>query len=54
VEVLRRKGFNENFISWIKQVVQTCRVCVNINGENGSFFRTYKDLREGDPLSHFI
>lgn len=35
-----RKGFSETWISWIRQVVQTGKVCININGENGNFFRT--------------
>jgi hypothetical protein len=28
-------------------------VCININGENTSFFRTYKGLRQGNPLLPF-
>jgi hypothetical protein len=27
------------------------RACVNINGVNGPYFRTYRGLRQGDPLS---
>jgi hypothetical protein len=48
-EVLQRKGFSEAWILQIEQVVQSGRVCININGENTSFFRTYKGLRQGDP-----
>jgi hypothetical protein len=37
VEVLQRKGFSETWISQVKQVVRTGRVCININsGNNGS------------------
>jgi len=30
------------------------RVCVDINGERGEFFRSYKGLRQGDPLSPLL
>jgi hypothetical protein len=30
------------------------KVCVNINGENGPYFRTFRGLRQGDPLSPLI
>jgi hypothetical protein len=36
-EVLQRKGFSEAWILQIQQVVQSGRVCININRENTSF-----------------
>jgi hypothetical protein len=50
MDVLEKKGFNEIWISWMKQVVQTGQVCISIDGEEGEYFRTYKGLRHGDPL----
>jgi hypothetical protein len=38
----------------MQQVVQTGRVCININGENGYYFKTYKGLRQGNPLSPLL
>lgn len=29
-------------------------VCVNVNEERGSYFRTYQGLRQGDPLSPLL
>lgn len=52
-EVLTRKGFSELWIKWMMQAVKGGRVAVEINGERGEFFRSYKGLRQGDPLSPF-
>ena len=30
------------------------RVCVNVNGERSSYFRTYRGLRQGNPLSPLL
>lgn len=50
-EVLRNKGFSEMWIEWMMKVVCGGRVAVNLNGELGQYFRSYKGLRQGDPLS---
>lgn len=50
-EVLRRKGFNNTWIQWINQAVQGGKVCIDFNGERGEYFRNFKGLRQGDPLS---
>lgn len=36
------------------QSVQGGRVCVNVNGSRGEYFRTYQGVRQGDPLSSFL
>jgi len=53
-EVLHRKGFPERWIGWINQAVKGGRVCVDLNGERGEFFRSFKGLRQGDPLSPLL
>jgi hypothetical protein len=50
-EVLERKQFPRKWIEWIQQVVGGGRVGIKINGEVEIFFRTYKGVRQGDPLS---
>jgi hypothetical protein len=51
MEVLRRKNFPPKWLEWMKQIIEGGRVGININGEDGQFFITYKGLRQGDPLS---
>lgn len=50
-EVMRLKGFHEQFIKWVMLSVKTGRVSININGNVGSYFRTYRGLRQRDPIS---
>jgi retron-type reverse transcriptase len=38
----------------MKQIVEGGKVGININGEDGHFFNTYKGLRQGDPLSPLL
>uniref|UniRef100_J3N0S4 CCHC-type domain-containing protein n=1 Tax=Oryza brachyantha TaxID=4533 RepID=J3N0S4_ORYBR len=53
-EVLKRKGFSDNWIGWIKSCVTGGKVCVNINGNRSQFFGTSRGLRQGDPLSPLL
>lgn len=53
-EVMQCKGFHKQFIQWVMLTVSSRRVCININGQNGPFFRTYRGLRQGDPISPFL
>lgn len=46
-----RKGFNNKLRGWIMKTIKGGKVCVNINGENNPYFKTYRGLRQGDPLS---
>jgi hypothetical protein len=53
-EVLHRKGFDAKWIDWINRAVKGGRVCIDINEERGEYFRSFKGLRQGDPLSPLL
>ncbi|WVZ54036.1 hypothetical protein U9M48_004904 [Paspalum notatum var. saurae] len=53
-DVLRRKNFGEKWISWMERVIEEGRVAINLNGEKAEYFRSYKGLRQGDPLSPML
>lgn len=53
-EVIERKGFPDRWLKWVEACVTGGKVCVNINGERSNFFRTYRGLRQGDPLSPLL
>jgi hypothetical protein len=54
MEVLKRKNFLDKWIGWMKQVVEGGRVGILINGGPRIFFKTFKGLRQGDPLSPLL
>jgi hypothetical protein len=54
IEVLWKKNFPEKWVEWMKQIIEGGKVGININGEVGHFFNTYKGLRKGDPLSPLL
>lgn len=53
-EVMRGKGFPEEWITWAMQTVVDGKVCININGQRSHYFKTFKGLRQGDPLSPLL
>ena len=53
-EVMKRKGFSDNWSKIVMSSVKGGKVSININGELGSYFKTYRGLRQGDPLSPLL
>lgn len=53
-EVMRGKGFPQKWISWVMKTIREGRVCINVNGEKSAYFRTFRCLRQGDPLSPLL
>jgi hypothetical protein len=54
IEILVRKKNPSKWREWVEQVVSGGRVGINLNGELGNYFRTFKGLRQGDPLSPLL
>lgn len=53
-EVLREKGFDPLWISWMRQLVRGGQTAVNNNGHIGSYFRNKRGVRQGDPISPLL
>ena len=53
-EVLNRKWFAAKWIYWINRAIKGGRVCIDINGERGEYFRSFKGHKQGDPLSPLL
>ena len=54
LEVMRRKGFGQRWLSWISWCMSTTSFSILINGASAGFFRSARGLRQGDPLSLYL
>lgn len=48
--IMRGRGFPESWMQWVMLIVREGKVCINVNGERSNYFRTFRGLRQGDPL----
>jgi hypothetical protein len=51
---LERRGFRKKWCDWIRQVVSGGTVSVKLNNKVGSYIKSYKGARQGDPLSPIL
>ena len=51
LQVFRRMGFPEDWISLIDRCIGSCWFSVLINGAPSGFFKSTRGLRQGDPIS---
>uniref|UniRef100_A0A0V0HJR2 Putative ovule protein n=1 Tax=Solanum chacoense TaxID=4108 RepID=A0A0V0HJR2_SOLCH len=53
INTLKRMGFGEKWIKWIRFCISTVKFSVVINGSPEGFFAAQRGIRQGDPLSPF-
>ncbi|XP_026451256.1 uncharacterized protein LOC113351500 [Papaver somniferum] len=53
-EVLRRFGFSEIGISWLRKIFESAKISVLVNGGPFGFFGVGRGFRQGDPLSPIL
>jgi len=53
-DCLKQRGFCKKWCDWIKLVMSSGTVSVKVNNINGSYFKSGRGVRQGDPLSPFL
>jgi hypothetical protein len=51
---MKQRGFCDTWCNWIQQVVCSGTLSVKINDTTGSYFKSRKGVRQGDPLSPLL
>ena len=54
VSVMSKMGFGQKWINWINRCISTSNFSILINGTPSDFFRSFRGLRQGDPLSPYL
>lgn len=53
LRILKANGFDQKWISWIKQFLSSGSSYVLLDGGPGRHFKCCRGVRQGDPLSPF-
>ena len=54
LSVLKKIGFGQNFIYWIKVLLNNQQSCVINGGFTTPYFKLEKGAREGEPISTYL
>ena len=52
--MLKRMGFQEKWISWIKECLSSASISIFVKGRPTEEFKPQRGLRQGDPLAPFL
>jgi len=53
-DCLEKRGFRMKWGNWIKQVITGGTVSVKLNNSVGPYIKSFKGVRQGDPLSPIL
>ena len=54
ISFLKKYGFGQNFISWIKTLLKNQEYCIINRRKTATYFRLERGTREGDPISAYL
>ena len=54
IAVLKKFGFGEDFIRWIRKRLVNQESCVMNNGHSTGYLKLHRGSRQGDPISAFL
>ena len=54
LRILRYKGFNDKWISWMQTILSSGSSSVLLNGVPGNHFKCKRGVRQGDPMSPLL
>lgn len=52
--VMKKFGFDQQWIKWVMNCVETVSFAVVVNGDKGEFFQPQRGIRQGCPLSPYL